>query len=113
MIIWLCRWFVLKQGKIFWFKSDIVTPVRDHPILYVSHLSDCPPVGRDVLHCQGNDASPDSAASRLQPLTVRLRLYLHCVQDSIPRGVIEVRSILTLNVQIEGRMSIGPSSCRV
>lgn len=22
------RWFVLKQGKIFWFKSDIVTPVR-------------------------------------------------------------------------------------
>lgn len=23
-----CRWFVLKQGKIFWFKSDIVTPVR-------------------------------------------------------------------------------------
>ena len=23
----LCRWFVLKQGKIFWFKSDIVDPV--------------------------------------------------------------------------------------
>lgn len=23
-----CRWFVLKQGKIFWFKSDIVSPVR-------------------------------------------------------------------------------------
>ena len=22
------RWFVLKQGKIFWFKSDIITPVR-------------------------------------------------------------------------------------
>lgn len=22
------RWFVLKGGKIFWFKSDIVTPVR-------------------------------------------------------------------------------------
>jgi hypothetical protein len=22
-----CRWFVLKQGKIFWFKSDVVTPV--------------------------------------------------------------------------------------
>jgi len=25
---WRRRWFVLKQGKIFWFKSDIVTPVR-------------------------------------------------------------------------------------
>lgn len=23
---WRRRWFVLKQGKIFWFKSDIVTP---------------------------------------------------------------------------------------
>ena len=23
-----CRWFILKQGKIFWFKSDVVTPVR-------------------------------------------------------------------------------------
>lgn len=22
-----CRWFVLKQGKILWFKSDIVTQV--------------------------------------------------------------------------------------
>ena len=22
-----CRWFILKQGKIFWFKSDVVTPV--------------------------------------------------------------------------------------
>lgn len=22
-----CRWFVLKQGKIYWFKSDVVTPV--------------------------------------------------------------------------------------
>ena len=22
------RWFVLKQGKIFWFKSDLVRPVR-------------------------------------------------------------------------------------
>jgi hypothetical protein len=21
------RWFVLKQGKIYWFKSDVVTPV--------------------------------------------------------------------------------------
>ncbi len=25
---WRRRWFVLKQGKIFWFKSDIITPVR-------------------------------------------------------------------------------------
>ena len=24
---WRRRWFVLKQGKIFWFKSDIVDPV--------------------------------------------------------------------------------------
>ncbi|KAI8464766.1 MAG: PH-domain-containing protein [Monoraphidium minutum] len=23
---WRRRWFVLKQGKIFWFKSDVVTP---------------------------------------------------------------------------------------
>ncbi len=23
-----CRWFVLKDGKIFWFKTDIVNPVR-------------------------------------------------------------------------------------
>jgi hypothetical protein len=23
-----CRWFILKQDKIFWFKSDVVTPVR-------------------------------------------------------------------------------------
>ena len=30
LALWLCRWFVLKQGKIFWFKSDIVTPVRPH-----------------------------------------------------------------------------------
>ena len=22
-----CRYFVLKQGKIFWFKSDVITPV--------------------------------------------------------------------------------------
>jgi hypothetical protein len=24
-----CRWFVLKQGKIYWFKSDVVTPVSN------------------------------------------------------------------------------------
>ncbi|GLC34104.1 hypothetical protein PLESTF_000169000 [Pleodorina starrii] len=23
---WRRRWFVMKQGKIFWFKSDVVTP---------------------------------------------------------------------------------------
>lgn len=23
---WRRRWFVLKQGKLFWFKSDVVTP---------------------------------------------------------------------------------------
>lgn len=23
---WRRRWFILKQGKIFWFKSDVVTP---------------------------------------------------------------------------------------
>jgi len=23
---WRRRWFVLKQGKIFWFKSDVITP---------------------------------------------------------------------------------------
>ncbi|KFM26111.1 Pleckstrin-like proteiny domain-containing protein 1 [Auxenochlorella protothecoides] len=23
-----CRWFVLKHGKIFWFKSDVVRPVN-------------------------------------------------------------------------------------
>ncbi|KAK9811317.1 hypothetical protein WJX72_001679 [[Myrmecia] bisecta] len=26
MTNWRRRWFVLKEGKIFWFKSDIVTP---------------------------------------------------------------------------------------
>lgn len=25
------RWFVLKQGKIYWFKSDVVTPVSAQP----------------------------------------------------------------------------------
>lgn len=25
---WRRRWFVLKDGKLFWFKSDAVTPVR-------------------------------------------------------------------------------------
>jgi len=30
---WRRRWFVLKQGKIFWFKSDIITPVRAHASL--------------------------------------------------------------------------------
>lgn len=27
LVLVLCRYFVLKQGKIFWFKSDVVTPV--------------------------------------------------------------------------------------
>jgi hypothetical protein len=28
---WRRRWFVLKQGRIFWFKADVVTPVRLPP----------------------------------------------------------------------------------
>lgn len=27
---WRRRWFILKQGKIFWFKTDEVGPVRKH-----------------------------------------------------------------------------------
>jgi hypothetical protein len=31
---WRRRWFVLKDGKIFWFKSDIIGPVSHLETLY-------------------------------------------------------------------------------
>jgi hypothetical protein len=34
-----CRWFVLKQGKIYWFKSDVVTPVSGTAVGSVLHCS--------------------------------------------------------------------------
>lgn len=55
-----CRYFVLKQGKIFWFKSDVVTPVSA---------------------CTKKSFSLFNATAEV----------LVDLQDSIPRGVIEVR----------------------
>jgi hypothetical protein len=70
---------VLKQGKIFWFKSDIVTPVRPHSahrssVLHLSSVTLCPVVGY-----------------RSHPIRLEFVIPSAIVQDSIPRGVIEVR----------------------
>lgn len=31
---WRRRWFILKQGRIFWFKTEYVTPVSECPCLW-------------------------------------------------------------------------------
>lgn len=71
----LRRWFVLKQGKIFWFKSDVVTPVMIAAVL----RSTCMCCAGFLCTC---------APALCLPLDLEMKLLL--VQDSIPRGVIEV-----------------------
>ena len=34
-----CRWFVLKSGKIYWFKTDSVSPVRHCAATFGKHIT--------------------------------------------------------------------------
>ena len=38
VLVHTCRYFVLKQGKIFWFKSDVITPVKSSCALHAGSL---------------------------------------------------------------------------
>jgi hypothetical protein len=68
-----CRWFILKDGKIFWFKSDLVGPVRFDSSL--QHTS-CLPVPLLPRRCLP-DRSLDSA-----PLFQSVFVVYSCVRGS-------------------------------
>ena len=64
---WRRRWFILKQGKIFWFKTEEVGPVSW-------------------------DQRPPSLVARLVPLCSRFPRS----QTSIPRGVVDISRCLSI-----------------
>ena len=99
-----CSWFILKDGKIFWFKTDIVGPVRRWP-------------GRGCRPRRARCSSPASfrcrrptpelcaplplyAAGRCRrprpAATCTRALVCSCAQNTQPRGIIEVSRCLSI-----------------
>ena len=117
---WRRRWFVLKQGKIFWFKSDIITPVRASEIIpcnvSLSHVCEAdshqklkryaaPPSHVQCMHCANppsramatSDGATAAARRPCCPVAVPCAETLRPpAQDSQPRGVIEVNKCLSI-----------------
>lgn len=88
---------MLKQGKIFWFKSDVVTPVSEASLAGrgASHATAClQQLACFLLHgvitkhpiFNGTHCTQRAAAHHFTPPT----------QDSVPRGVIEVKRCLSI-----------------
>ena len=62
-----CRWFILKDGKIFWFKSDIVGPVRRSlPLALLPRRGcRCHPLTPRLQPCADSCPAPCCVAARL------------------------------------------------
>lgn len=76
-----CRYFVLKQGKIFWFKSDVITPVSTWRQSAAARQSfaDCPKLVADV--CAFMCAGLNSTRSDRGTLCLQMQML---IQVSLP-----------------------------